>query len=64
MYTLITKHLTFDTSSLEFESVKYFAETGQITGSLLIRLRNMLIEAQLSKKFKEPYKTISIVHEY
>lgn len=53
MDKLIIKHLSFDTTSLDFASVKYFAETGQITGNLLIRLRSMLKEASDGKTSNE-----------
>lgn len=53
MDKLIIKHLAFDTTSLDFASVKYFAETGQITGNLLIRLRNMLKEASEIKSLND-----------
>lgn len=53
MDKLIIKHLAFDTTSLDFASVKYFAETGQITGNLLIRVRAMLKEASEGKNSNE-----------
>lgn len=45
MKELIKKHLTFDPNGLEFASVKYFAETGKITGSLYAKIYVMLEEA-------------------
>lgn len=42
---LINKHLSFEKTSLAFASVEYFAETGNISGELYLRLQAMLEEA-------------------
>jgi hypothetical protein len=41
---LIDKHLKFERTSVEFASVKYFAESGKISGELFLRLKNLINE--------------------
>ena len=42
---LIMKHLSFEKTDLGFASVKYFAETGQISGEFYGRVKDMVDEA-------------------